>query len=100
MAHAQWWVYIIKASDSSLYTGITTDVERRWGQHCAGTGAKFFRGRRPQSLVYVEASLDRSSASKREAEIKKLPRADKLLLLQSEANSAKNYSLSNTILPR
>jgi len=77
-----WVVYIIRASDDSLYTGITTDIERRWSQHCGGRGgAKFFRGRSPQALVMVEAGHDRASASRREAAIKRLSRGEKLKLI-------------------
>lgn len=68
-----WMVYIILCSDDSLYTGITTDVRRRFFEHTNGTGAKYFRGRSPQSLVYLESGHDRGSASRREAEIKKMP---------------------------
>ena len=72
---------MILASDDSLYTGITTDLERRFAEHSAGSGAKYFHGgRRPQKIVYSEPSKDRSSASRREAAIKNLPRKEKLLL--------------------
>ena len=76
-----WHVYIIRCSDDSLYTGITTDVARRFDQHASGRGARYFRGRRPTELVYVESGHDRSSAGKREAEIKVLTRAGKLALI-------------------
>lgn len=77
-----WWVYIIEASDGRYYTGITIDLERRWKQHRDGkSGAKFFRGRQPVNLLYTESSLDRSSASKREAAIKKLSRKQKERLI-------------------
>jgi len=76
-----WLVYIIEASDHSLYTGITTDMSRRWQQHSTGAGAKFFRGRKPLSLKFVESDHTRSTASQREAAIKKLGRQDKLKLI-------------------
>ena len=76
-----WQVYIILCSDKTLYTGITTDVERRFAQHRDGTGAKYFRGRTPQKFVYLEPGHDRSSASRREAVIKKMSRAEKLQLI-------------------
>ena len=79
-----WNVYIIRCSDESLYTGITTDVSRRLEQHAAGTGAKYFRGRRPKSLVYLETGHNRSSASKREIELKRLQRSDKDRLVASQ----------------
>lgn len=76
---SNWYVYIIQASDESLYTGITTDVQRRFAEHCGQTkGAKFFRGRKPRKVVYTQVHADRSSALKREAEIKKLSRLEKL----------------------
>lgn len=81
-----WQVYLVRCSDRSLYTGITTDVERRLRQHRAGTGAKFFRGRSPLALVYLETGHSRSSASRREAAIKALSRGQKEQLLRSPAN--------------
>ena len=78
----EWFVYIIEASDGSLYTGATTDVERRLVEHC-GTdkGARFFRGRKPLRVVYTEVHPDRSSAQRRESIIKKLTRGKKLELI-------------------
>ncbi len=77
-----WFVYIIEASDGSLYTGVTTDVERRFTEHCgAGKGARFFRGRKPLEVVYTESHPDRSSAQRRESVIKKLTRGGKLELI-------------------
>ncbi|MGB2287609.1 MAG: GIY-YIG nuclease family protein [Porticoccaceae bacterium] len=78
-----WYVYIVRASDQSLYTGITTDPERRLAEHQSGkAGAKYFRSRGALEIVYLEASADRSSASKREAQIKKLSRLEKLALIK------------------
>lgn len=79
-----WQVYIILCSDDSLYTGITTDVERRFAQHLGGTGAKYFRGRSPLRLVYLEDGHDRSSASRREVQIKGLRTEDKRRLIASQ----------------
>ncbi|MEZ5529846.1 MAG: GIY-YIG nuclease family protein [Porticoccaceae bacterium] len=77
-----WFVYMIEASDGSLYTGITTDVERRFVEHREGKqGARYFNGREPQRVVYVEPAEDRSSASRREAAIKQLRRQQKLELI-------------------
>lgn len=78
-----WQVYIILCSDGSLYTGITTDIERRFAQHLAGTGAKYVRGRAPLRLVYQEDGHDRSSASRREVEIKGLRAQEKRRLIAS-----------------
>ena len=81
----QWYVYIIRASDERLYTGITTDVERRFNEHRdPRKGARFFRGRKPQEVVYTERQPDRSSALQREAVIKKLSRNLKLELIRRD----------------
>ena len=82
----EWSVYMILCSDQSLYTGISNDVPRRLQQHASQSGAKYFRGRQPQKLVYVESGHDRSSASQREAEIKKLKRIQKERLINSDMN--------------
>ena len=80
----EWFVYKIEATDRSLYTGITTDVERRFSQHQSGrAGAKYFRGRSPERVVYIEGGHNRSTASIREAQIKQLPRERKLALVSS-----------------
>jgi len=77
-----WWVYIIEADDGSLYTGITTDIARRFHQHRVGRGARYFTGRTPVAVVYTEAQDDRGAASRREAAIKRLKRLEKRQLLQ------------------
>ncbi|MCP4714048.1 MAG: GIY-YIG nuclease family protein [Deltaproteobacteria bacterium] len=80
-----WSVYMIMASDRSLYTGITTDVTRRWDEHVSGRGgAKYFRGRAPEKIVYIEPGHTRSSAARREAEIKKLRAAEKWQLVKTQ----------------
>jgi len=77
-----WYVYIIRASDDSLYTGITTDVQRRFNEHHSpDKGARFFRGRKPLEVVYTETHPDRSSALQRESAIKKLSRGEKIELI-------------------
>lgn len=77
-----WSLYIIEASDASYYTGITTDIERRFDEHRQGQkGAKYFNGRNPLGVVYREDGHSRSSASRREAEIKKLSRSEKQSLI-------------------
>ena len=81
-AEATWSLYIIEASDASFYTGITTDVERRFEEHLqCRKGAKYFNGRKPICVVYREDGHSRSSASRREAEIKKLTRGEKESLI-------------------
>lgn len=80
-----WFVYIIEADDHSLYTGISTDVERRFQEHCGYTnGAKYFNGRKPVEVVYQESGHNRSTASKRETEIKKLSRRQKKDLISAQ----------------
>lgn len=78
-----WQVYIARCADGTLYTGIARDVEKRITEHNAdkGIGANYTRARRPVVLVYQEAAADRSSASKREYQIKQLSRAEKLALV-------------------
>lgn len=81
------YVYILKCSDGTFYTGWTTDPKARLNAHNSGSGAKYTRGRRPVSLVYYEELSSRSEALKREAAIKRLPRNKKLELI---ADSNKN----------
>lgn len=88
-----WTVYIILCTDNSLYTGITNNVTRRFNQHAARRGAKYFRGRQPKQLVYLEPGHNRSSASKRERAIKNLGRLDKLSLLVTDLNKIAEFSL-------
>jgi putative endonuclease len=78
-----WFVYVVRCRDGSLYTGISTDVSARLGVHNAGRGARYTRSRRPVRLVHVEPARSQSAALRREAAVKKLSRADKLLLVRS-----------------
>jgi len=81
-----YYVYIVKCADDTLYTGISTQLERRIEEHNGSSkGAKYTRARRPVTLVYSEFYIDRSSASKREYEIKKkMSRAEKLALIENK----------------
>jgi len=81
-----WQVYIILCADNSLYTGITTAIERRFRQHAEGAGAKYLRGRAPRRVVFLEGGHSRSTAGRREAEIKKMRRAEKCRLIASPVN--------------
>ena len=76
-----FYVYILRCADGTLYTGYTDDPERRARVHNAGKGAKYTRSRLPVELVYREALADKSSALRREREIKGLTRAQKLALI-------------------
>lgn len=79
-----YFVYILKCSDTTLYTGITTDLLRRLDEHNnSKKGAKYTSLRRPVELVYSEKAEDRSSASKREREIKKMKKLKKLELINA-----------------
>jgi putative endonuclease len=73
-------VYILECADKSLYTGITTDVERRFKEHRAGTGGHYTRSHKPKKILYAENASTRSVALKREAEIKSWPREKKIKL--------------------
>jgi putative endonuclease len=87
MKQAKWFVYIIQSEKGHLYTGITTDVERRFKEHATSKkGAKYFRGNIPVEVVYRKTFKDRSSASKYECLIKKMARADKLKLIIGNEN--------------
>ncbi len=77
-----WFVYILACADNSLYTGVTTDIERRLHEHNhLISGAKYTRNKRPVTLVYVEEQPCRSTACKREYRIKQLSKAEKLELI-------------------
>ena len=85
----KWYVYILKCADDTLYTGITTDVEKRLEAHRSGKGAKYTRGRSPLELVYRETCGSHSEALKRERKIKSLTREEKQKLIESEENQGK-----------
>ena len=79
-----WVLYILECRDGTLYTGITDDLERRIKAHNSGKGAKYTRGRGPLLLRYQEPCPDKSSALRREREIKALSRKEKLALICKE----------------
>jgi len=86
-----WHVYIVECADGTYYTGITTDVERRLNEHnYSFKSAKYTRSRRPVKLVYVETSENRSTASRRESQIKKLSRNKKTLLIEQANENRDN----------
>ena len=81
----QWYVYILRDEAGRLYTGISKDVTRRFKEHKAGQkGARFFRFSLPKEIVHLEMLPDRSSATRRECEIKKMKRSEKLILVKKE----------------
>ena len=77
---SDWFCYLLRCADDTLYCGITNDLEKRLVAHNAGAGAKYTRGRTPVTLLYRESCTDKSAALKREMQIKRLPRAQKWLL--------------------
>ena len=82
MEQSPWFVYILRCSDGSLYTGITNCLEKRLERHNRGQASRYTRARLPVSLIYSEPQPDRSLASKREAEIKSWDRESKMELVE------------------
>jgi len=78
-----WSLYIIQCRDGSLYTGITTDIFRRVKEHNAKKGAFYTQNKTPVKLVYQEAMANQSEARKREAQIKRLEKSEKLALIET-----------------
>jgi len=79
---SDWFVYILRCNDNSFYTGVTTDIDRRLQEHnSAGSTTRYTRGRQPVVLVYQETAASRSDASRREATIKRLTKAQKATLI-------------------
>ena len=78
----EWCVYMLLCDDNTIYTGITNDLKKRFQNHISGKGAKYLRGRKPLEIVYTENFQNRSMATKREIEIKKLNRRKKEALIK------------------
>jgi putative endonuclease len=78
-----YYVYILQCADGSVYTGITTDVARRLQEHKDGTASNYTRSHGAVKILYTEKCANRSAASKREAEIKKMSREEKLALIKN-----------------
>jgi predicted GIY-YIG superfamily endonuclease len=85
----QWFVYMVRCADGSLYTGIAKDVARRCQQHNNGTASRYTRSRLPVVLVYQEAQPDQSTALKREAAIKAMDRREKLAMARQKKKPSK-----------
>ena len=85
MSPESWYVYVVRCSDNSLYTGIAMDVKRRIDEHNKDnkTGAKYTRARRPVKLMYQEEVASRSEAASRESVIKKLSKVEKEALIRT-----------------
>lgn len=91
-----WWVYIVECSDSSLYTGVTTDVTRRVKEHnTTNRGAKYTRSRRPVRLKCQFPCASQSQALKEEHRIKKLSRAKKIKFIEERAKATQDVVLYN-----
>ena len=87
-----WFVYFLRCNDNSLYAGITTDIERRLYQHNhSKLGAKYTRAKRPVTLAFIETASNKSSASKREYQLKQLSKAQKEQLVST-------YTVKNCVL--
>ena len=97
-----WSVYLVRCRDGSLYTGITTDLVRRLAAHNSGTASRYTRSRRPVRVVHEETGFNHSTALKREAAIKRLPRQKKLALLAERPGppKAKHTTLRKATRPR
>ncbi len=81
-----WYVYLLECRDGTFYTGITTDPRRRLAEHNRGArGARYTRARRPVRLVYRERAPSRAAAARREHELRRLTRADKVLLARGRS---------------
>ncbi|MBL4940102.1 MAG: GIY-YIG nuclease family protein [Colwellia sp.] len=84
MTNNTWTVYFLRCNDNSLYAGITTDIVRRLHQHNhTKLGAKYTKAKRPVTLVFIETATDRSAASKREYQLRKLTKAQKEQLVST-----------------
>jgi putative endonuclease len=83
---SMYFVYMLRCRDGSLYTGITNDLQARLGKHRAGTASRYTRAKGAGEIVYTERKRNRSTASRREAEIKRLSRQEKLHLIESVAS--------------
>jgi putative endonuclease len=79
------WVYVLRCSDGSLYTGWSSDLQRRLRSHQAGTASRYTASRRPVELAFSQAMPDRSAAMREEVRIKRLDRAGKLALIERAA---------------
>jgi putative endonuclease len=95
-----WFVYLIRARGGVLYTGITTDVDRRLALHGGGRGAKYLRGRGPLVLVYRRKVGDRSSALKIERRLKRLSKAEKEALVRTAPSRRRLLGMLDSVRRR
>ena len=83
------YTYMVLCKDNTLYTGWTNDLQKRLVSHNAGTGAKYTKSRRPVTMVYAEEHAEKRDAMRREAQIKRLSRREKLAMIDSKQNILK-----------
>ena len=88
-----WSLYLVRCSDGSLYTGVTTDVERRFNEHCKGTGAKYLRGRGPLTLEFHCSVGNRSDALRLEHHVKRLDKKQKEALIREASSNPETLRL-------
>ena len=79
-----WFVYILLCTDDSLYTGCTNNIEKRFSEHSSGKGGRYTRSHKPVDIVYKESFHTKSEALKRECEIKKWRKSEKVRMIQTE----------------
>ena len=84
MAGALWKVYVLRCADGTLYTGVTNDLDRRLRAHASGRASRYTRSRLPVLVVYTEKARGRGAALRREIAIKRMSRAGKLALCESQ----------------
>ena len=90
---SDWWVYVLRCADDTLYTGVAKDVAKRLDEHNHSVkAAKYTRVRRPVTVVYVEPVADRSAAMKREITIKSLSRKQKKQLIEESSQVSNDYA--------
>lgn len=82
---SNWYVYIIETESSKFYTGITNNLEKRFKKHKSGKGAKFFRIDKPKKIIHFEIYESKSDALKREHQIKKMNKKEKIILINHNA---------------
>ncbi len=102
-AKSPWFLYIIRCSDNSLYTGITLDMDRRFEEHCSQSKkcAKYLKGKAPLQLVFTtEAGQDKSAASRLEYRIKRLSKLQKERLVAGEVTTRQLGLLPNPALSK
>jgi putative endonuclease len=87
--NSEWYVYVVRCADDTLYCGVTTDLRRRIDQHNSGKGAKYTRSRRPVSLEWWDKCEGMGDAYRREYRIKRLPRREKLEMISNGINKNK-----------